>query len=75
MENMTALIERQPVTITPAEAASVLGMNPQYLRTQLRATPTMFGFAVLISGNRIRIPFRPFAAYLGYEVPAPTGAA
>lgn len=43
-------------TLTPAEAAAVLGVSPQLLRIQARQQPEKLGFPVTVIGRRVLIP-------------------
>lgn len=52
------------VTVTPAEAASVLGCSPQGLRMTAREDPLALGFPVTVIGTRVFIPRLPFVEYL-----------
>ena len=54
-------------TITPAQAASVLGMNPLNLRWQARDNPSALGFPVIVVKSRTYIPRLPFIQYLTGE--------
>ncbi len=49
-------------TLTPAEAASVLGVSPQLLRIQARQQPERLGFPVTVIGRSVLIPREPFLA-------------
>ncbi|MDE7390637.1 MAG: hypothetical protein K2M82_06835, partial [Lachnospiraceae bacterium] len=46
--------------ITPAEAASVMGCDPHYIRLQARTHPELLGFPVAVLRNRTKIPRLPF---------------
>lgn len=52
------------VTVTPVEAASVLGCSPQGLRMMAREDPLALGFPVIVIGTRVLIPRAPFVEYL-----------
>lgn len=52
------------VTVTPAEAASVLGCSAQGLRLTAREDPLSLGFPVTVIGTRVFIPRIPFLQYL-----------
>lgn len=64
---MADLKRRTDATITPAEAAAVLGMAPHWLRLMARERPEKLGFPVIVYGNRCRIPRVPFIRYLEGE--------
>lgn len=49
-------------TLTPAEAAAVLGVSPQLLRIQARQQPERLGFPVTVIGRRVLIPRLAFIA-------------
>lgn len=50
--------------ITPAEAASVIGCDPHYIRVQARTRPELLGFPVMVLGSRTKIPRLPFIQFL-----------
>lgn len=51
--------------ITPVMAASFLKCNPHELRLKARQMPEALGFPVCCIGNRVKIPRKPFLAFLG----------
>ena len=51
-------------TISPSEAAEIIGCNPQFLRIQARQDRQALGFPVIVMGHRVRIPRRAFLAFL-----------
>ena len=59
IEAMTA------TTISPAQAASVIGCNEQALRIQARERPEWLGFPVIRINNQIKIPREAFLRYMG----------
>lgn len=50
--------------ITPAEAAQVVGCDPQQLRLTAREKPENLGFPVIIVKSRIKIPRVAFIRYM-----------
>ena len=54
--------------LTVDQVASVLGSNPQTIRTQARTDPASLGFPVIVIGNRVKIPKLPFLAHMGIEL-------
>lgn len=54
-------------TITPAQAAAVLGMNPLNLRWQARDNPAALGFPVIVVKSRTYIPRIPFIRFVTGE--------
>lgn len=59
--------------ITPAQAAPVLGTDPQHIRMAARKEPGLLGFPVIVIGSRVKIPRLPFIAFItGQTVPAAT---
>lgn len=54
-------------TLTPAEAASVIGCDPQAIRMAARDMPEKLLFPVIRVGTRTKIPRIPFLRALGYE--------
>ena len=51
-------------TITAAQAATVLGCNPQYIRETARDHPEWLQFPFIRMGKRLRIPRLPFIGYM-----------
>ena len=49
------------------EAAAILGVNPQSLRSQARDDPKKLGFNVVVIGNKVIIPRKPFYEFMGIE--------
>ena len=43
-------------TISPSEAAEIIGCNPQFIRIQARQDRKALGFPVIVMGHRVRIP-------------------
>ena len=52
------------------EAAAILGVNPQSLRAQARDDPKKLGFNVVVIGNKVIIPRKPFYEFMGIEYEA-----
>lgn len=52
------------------EAAAILGVNPQSLRSQARDDPKKLGFNVVVIGNKVIIPRKPFYEFMGIEYEA-----
>jgi len=52
------------VWITPAEAASILHCDPHSIRVQAHTAPDKLGYPVIVIGRRVRIPRKPFIAYV-----------
>lgn len=50
--------------ITPAEAAQVVGCDPQLIRLEARERPENLGFPVIIVRSRIKIPRMAFIKYM-----------
>lgn len=59
IEAMTA------ATISPAQAASVIGCNEQALRIQAKENPAWLGFNVTRINNTLYIPREAFLRYMG----------
>lgn len=51
-------------TITPAEAAKVMGCHPHTIRVMARENPENLGFPVSVIGSRTIIPRLPFIRYI-----------
>lgn len=50
--------------LTPRQIAPVLGFNPQNIRIQAHEAPDKLGFTCIVIGTRVRIPKRPFLAFM-----------
>lgn len=53
--------------LTPAEAAPLLGTDPQSLRVAARTAPQRLGFPVTVIGTRTKIPRLPLLKHLGIQ--------
>lgn len=53
--------------LTPAEAAPLLGIDPQSLRVAARTAPQKLGFPVTVIGTRTKIPRLPLLQHLGIQ--------
>ena len=51
--------------LLPDDIAEVLGVNPQSIRNQARIIPNTLGFPVVVVGNRVLIPRKPFLKFIG----------
>lgn len=51
--------------LTPAQAARIIGMDPEYIRIAARDCPERLPFPVIRSGNRTHIPAEPFFQVVG----------
>lgn len=51
-------------TISPAEAASVIGCDPFYIRLMARQSPENLGFPVIVYNSRTKIPREAFIAFM-----------
>lgn len=61
LEDLKAMTK--PV-ITPAEAAQVIGCDPQLIRIAARQQPELLGFPVIAVGTRTKIPRLPFLQFV-----------
>ena len=52
--------------LTPAEIAPVLGCTPYSINLQAKADPSALGFAVCVTGTRVRTPRLAFLRWLTY---------
>lgn len=50
--------------ILPSEAAGPLRCDPHYIRVAAKKNPYLLGFPVVLIGNRVKIPKRPFIKYM-----------
>lgn len=53
--------------LTPAEAAQVIGCDPQLIRIAARQQPELLGFPVVVIGTRTRIPRTAFIRFIEGE--------
>ena len=61
---LEAIKAKDDLMITPAEAAPVLGVDPQSIRLQAEEDPRMLGFRVSRIGGRTLIPRLPFISWV-----------
>lgn len=54
-------------TITPAQAGSILGIDPNTIRWQARDNPAALGFPVIVVKSRTYIPRIPFIRFVTGE--------
>lgn len=54
--------------LTCAQVADVIGANPDTVRWQARNDPSKLGFPVIVVGNRVKIPKRPFLRHMGISI-------
>lgn len=75
-EDIRALIGSDAVTISPQQASTVVGSDPQLIRYQAKHNPQRLGFPVIVTGNRVKIPRIPFLRFMGLidTPPEQTGA-
>ena len=52
------------ITITPEQAASVIGCSAQNIRVAAAQRPELLGFPVIRVGTRTKIPRVPFIKFL-----------
>ena len=52
--------------LSPADIAKVLGADPYGINRMARDNPRALGFAVMVIGNRVKIPRRAFLHWLCY---------
>ncbi len=66
MQRMTLdEIAALPVEVlTPAQIAPVLHLDQDTIRGQARTCPELLGFPVVVAGNRVKIPKRPFLMFM-----------
>ena len=67
MTTLEYLKQKLPLTITPLEAAEILGVNAQSIRSQAHYEPDKLGFPVIVMGSRVYIPVKPFLKFLGED--------
>lgn len=64
MAALEAIKAKDDLMITPADAAPVLGVDPQSIRLQAEEDPRMLGFRVSRIGGRTLIPRLPFISWV-----------
>ena len=58
-------IEALPTEVlTCQQIAPILGANPATIHGQATERPELLGFPVIVAGNRVKIPKRPFLAFM-----------
>lgn len=61
---LEALGRSEETTITPRQAAYILGCDPDTLRKQIAVQPAALGFPISKVGARTRIPREPFIRFM-----------
>ena len=56
--------ESSKEVLTCSDVAPVLKCNPATLHMQAMKAPKKLGFPVIVMGSRVKIPRRPFLAYM-----------
>lgn len=51
--------------LTPEQIAPILQVNPHSIRLAARENPKGLGFPVVVIGNRVKIPRKPFLEFIG----------
>ena len=64
MDALDAIKQMEAPTITPAQAATVLGCNPHWIRLMARQQPEKLGFPVTVIRSRTKIPRVPFIRHI-----------
>lgn len=64
---LDAIKKSDKLYLNPTDVASILHCDPQCIRAQARRDPSKLGYPVIVIGQRVRIPRKPFLAYLGYD--------
>jgi hypothetical protein len=64
MDALEAIKQMEAVTITPEDAARVLGCGAHNLRLQAEEDPSSLGFNVIRVGSRTIIPRLPFIRFV-----------
>ena len=59
--------ESKNLFLLAEEISEVLQVGPQSIRAQAQMDPKKLGFPIIVVGTRIKIPRKPFLAYLGEE--------
>ena len=68
MTSVFSLINAPGEVLTCAQVAEVIGANPDTVRWQARNDPSKLGFPVIVVGNRVKIPKRPFLRHMGISI-------
>ena len=50
--------------LTCQQIAPILGANPATIHIQATDRPELLGFPVIVMGSRVKIPKRPFLAFM-----------
>lgn len=61
---LDAIKRMEEPMITPAQAATVLGCNPHWIRLMARSNPEALGFPVTVIKSRTKIPRVPFIRHV-----------
>lgn len=55
------------VFLYAADIAPLLGCDPNWIRRAAHDAPELIGFPVSVMGRRVRIPRKPFLAFIGED--------
>lgn len=65
---LTELKQTDALLVNVGDIADILGCDPQSIRCQVKANPSVLGFPVTVIGSRVKIPRIPFINFIeGYE--------
>lgn len=53
------------IFLTPNDVATIIGSDAQTIRSTAKEDPRKLGFPVTIVGSRVKIPRKPFLAWIG----------
>lgn len=65
---LSEIMASDKVMLTPKDVAPVLGCDPYAISLMARDMPEKLGFPIMRSGNRTKIPRKPFLRFLGETV-------
>ena len=64
MTTLKEVQDSEKEILIPSDIAKIINVDPQWIRLVARENPEKLGFPVMIVGNRVKIPRRPFLQFM-----------
>jgi len=64
MTTLKEIQDSEKEMLIPSDIAKIINVDPQWIRLVARENPEKLGFPVMIVGNRVKIPRRPFLSFM-----------
>lgn len=66
MLNVSTIADCDSEFLRAEDVGEILGVDPQYIRSQAQADPRKLGFPVIVIGRRVHIPKQAFLYFCKY---------